>query len=261
MNIKTKAIKKITSVILSAILAVSMLSAGSINTYADEETSSLYFETSNAMTAQDTSAWTKTNHLIQTDSGCYLKLEFVSDEWGLTDDYWTKTFTLTNLKYTPNKDETITDFSELPLFKNASDMILFYPDDTYERIPWKNGKADYDNSERYLNVLKSNVDAGTVDLKPGDQIIGAFKETITDDINITFNGNEDTVYTGEHTGDLSDGIWCETDTGYYVKIYTTDTTGNYRYTLVDEGWGTPTGARVNWNHELKMDTYNKKVIL
>lgn len=113
---------------------------------------------------------------METVTGYYIKLEPTEDKWGLTDDYWTNTFTLTNVEYTPDEDETIANFSEYPLFKNANDMVLFYPDGTYELIPWVNGKADYDNAERYINVLEQNVDVGMVELQPGQQIIGAYAE-------------------------------------------------------------------------------------
>ncbi len=113
---------------------------------------------------------------METVTGYYIKLETAEDEWGLTDDYWTNTFTLTNVEYTPDEDETIMEFSDYPLFKNANDMVLFYPDGTYEHIPWTNGEADYDNAQRYINVLESNVEAGTVELQPGEQIIGAYAE-------------------------------------------------------------------------------------
>lgn len=122
------------------------------------------------------SYFTFSNIKMETVAGYYIKLETVEDQWGLTDEYWTDTFTLTNVEYTPDEDETIANFSEYPLFKNANDMVLFYPDDTYEHIPWVNGKADYDNAERYINVLEQNVDVGMVELKPGQQIIGAYAE-------------------------------------------------------------------------------------
>ena len=122
------------------------------------------------------SYFTFSNIVMETITGYYLKVDKVADKWGLTNDYWNQTFTLTNVEYVPAEGEVITNFSDYPLFKNADDMVLFYPDGTYEHIPWKNGKADYDNSERYINVLESNVDAGTVKLKPGEQIIGAYAE-------------------------------------------------------------------------------------
>ena len=122
------------------------------------------------------SYFTFSNIKMETVTGYYIKLEPTEDKWGLTDDYWTNTFTLTNVEYTPDEDETIANFSEYPLFKNANDMVLFYPDGTYELIPWVNGKADYDNAERYINVLEQNVDVGMVELQPGQQIIGAYAE-------------------------------------------------------------------------------------
>lgn len=122
------------------------------------------------------SYFTFSNIKMETVTGYYIKLETVEDQWGLTDEYWTDTFTLTNVEYTPDENEIIANFSEYPLFKNANDMVLFYPDDTYEHIPWVNGKADYDNAERYINVLEQNVDVGLVELEPGQQIIGAYAE-------------------------------------------------------------------------------------
>ena len=122
------------------------------------------------------SYFTFSNIKMETVTGYYIKLETVEDEWGLTDDYWTNTFTLTNVEYVPDEDETIANFSEYPLFKNAKDMVLFYPDNTYEHIPWSDGKADYENSKRYIDVLNSNVQVGTVELELGQQIIGAYAE-------------------------------------------------------------------------------------
>ena len=43
---------------------------------------------------------------------------------------------------------------------------------------FKNGKADYDNSERYIDLFSSNAqDSSMLDLKPGEKIIGAYSET------------------------------------------------------------------------------------
>lgn len=122
------------------------------------------------------SYFTFSNIVMSNVTGYYIKLETTPDKWGLTNSYWKNTFTLTNVEYVPTEEETIMDFSEYPLFKNAKDMILFYPDGTFEHIPWVNGKADYNNAERYINVIDSNVEAGTVELKVGEQIIGAYAE-------------------------------------------------------------------------------------
>lgn len=122
------------------------------------------------------SYFTFSNIKMETVTGYYIKLETVPDEWGYTEDYWKETFTLTNVEYTPSEDETIANFDEYPLFKNAKDMILVYPDGTYEIIPWKNGKADYANAKRYINVLDQDVDVGLVKLEVGERIIGAYAE-------------------------------------------------------------------------------------
>ncbi len=122
------------------------------------------------------SSFTFSNIKMETVTGYYIKLETVADQWGLTEDYWTNTFTLTNVEYTPAEDETIANFDEYPLFKNANDMVLFFPDKTYEYIPWVNGKADYDDAKRYIDVLSQNVDVGMVELQVGEQIIGAYAE-------------------------------------------------------------------------------------
>lgn len=122
------------------------------------------------------SSFTFSNIKMETVIGYYIKLETVPDEWGYTEDYWKETFTLTNVEYTPSEDEIITNFDEYPLFKNAKDMVLVYPDGTYEIIPWKNGKADYANAKRYINVLDQDVDVGLVKLEVGERIIGAYAE-------------------------------------------------------------------------------------
>ncbi len=122
------------------------------------------------------SYFTFSNIKMETVTGYYIKLEPTEDLWNLTEDYWTNTFKLTTVEYTPSEDETIDSFDEYPLFKNAKDMVLFYPDETYEYIPWENGKADHDHSERYINVLTQNVNVGEVHLHPGEEIIGAYSE-------------------------------------------------------------------------------------
>lgn len=124
------------------------------------------------------SYFTFSNIKMETVTGYYIKLEQADDEWGLTDEYWANTFTLETIEYTPEENETIKDFSEHPMFKNATDMVLFYPDDSFEHIPWISGKADYDNSERYIDLFSSNAqDSSMLDLKPGEKIIGAYAET------------------------------------------------------------------------------------
>ncbi len=125
---------------------------------------------------QQQSYFTFSNIVMETVTGYYIKLEATEDMWGLTDDYWTKTFTLTAVDYIPAEGETIDEFSEYPMFKNANDMVLFYPDGSFEHIPWVNGKADYENAERYINIIDSNVNVGAIKLEPGEQIIGAYAE-------------------------------------------------------------------------------------
>ncbi len=123
------------------------------------------------------SYFTFSNIRMQTVSGYYVKLEEVKDQWGLTGDYWSKTFTLTSMEYSPDEDEIIEDFSENDIFKNTSDMILFYPDGSFERIPWANGKADYENAERYINLFGTDQESASIlDLEPGTTIIGAYAQ-------------------------------------------------------------------------------------
>lgn len=122
------------------------------------------------------SYFTFSNIVMETVTGYYIKLEPSEDIWGLTNDYWTETFTLTSVDYTPAEGETIAEFSDYPMFKDARDMVLFYPDGSFDHIPWVDGKADYENAERYINIIDSNVNAGTIKLEPGEQIIGAYAE-------------------------------------------------------------------------------------
>ena len=122
------------------------------------------------------SYFTFSNIVMETVTGYYIKLEPSEDIWGLTNDYWTETFTLTAVDYTPAEGETIAEFSDYPMFKDARDMVLFYPDGSFDHIPWVDGKADYENAERYINIIDSNVNAGTIKLEPGEQIIGAYAE-------------------------------------------------------------------------------------
>ncbi len=79
-----------------------------------------------------------------------------------------------------------------------------------------------------------------------------------ENINLNFDGNNSTSYTGTLTGDLTNGIWFTTDKGYYINVYTTDTTGKYSHSLVSNGWGASTSSTNNWAHELKIATYNSK---
>lgn len=121
------------------------------------------------------SYFTFSNIKMQTVSGYYVKLEEVKDQWGLTGDYWSKTFTLTSMEYSPDEDEIIEDFSENALFKNTKDMILFYPDGSFERIPWANGKADYENADRYIDLFGADQESASIlDLEPGTTVIGAY---------------------------------------------------------------------------------------
>lgn len=121
------------------------------------------------------SYFTFSNIKMQTVSGYYVKLEEVKDQWGLTGDYWSKTFTLTSVEYSPDEDEIVEDFSEHAMFKKAKDMILFYPDGSFERIPWANGKADYENADRYIDLFGADQESASIlDLEPGATIIGAY---------------------------------------------------------------------------------------
>jgi hypothetical protein len=122
------------------------------------------------------SYFTFSNIKMQTVTGYYLKVDETEDQWDLTNSYWTNTFTLSYVEYEPVDGVTITDFSEYPLFKNATDMLLFYPDGTYERIPWINGKADYNNAKRYIDILKYNTGVETRDLELGEMIVGTYSE-------------------------------------------------------------------------------------
>ncbi|MDR0196684.1 MAG: hypothetical protein LBI36_00480 [Oscillospiraceae bacterium] len=122
------------------------------------------------------SYFTFANITMETITGYYLKLDMVADMWGLTNSYWDETFTLTCIEYTPDENETITELGEHPAFANATDMLLFYPDGTYERIPWSNGSANYALSKRYIDVLKYNLGIETRTLEPGEYIVGAYSE-------------------------------------------------------------------------------------
>lgn len=78
------------------------------------------------------------------------------------------------------------------------------------------------------------------------------------DINIDFDGTDDTSYTGDYSGNLSDGIWLTTSNGkdnYYVHIYTTSDKGEFRSTFGSPGFGLYTSTYHHWAHELKMATY------
>lgn len=79
-----------------------------------------------------------------------------------------------------------------------------------------------------------------------------------ENINLNFDGSNSTAFTGTLTGDLTNGMWFTTDKGYYINVYTTDTTGKYAYSLVTPDWGAYTYSTNNWDGELKIATYNSK---
>ena len=95
------------------------------------------------------------NIVVETVNDYYIKLEPAEDVWGLTDDYWTETSTLTAIDYITDEGKTITEFSEYPLFKNAKDMVLFCQDGSFDHIPWVDGKANYENAECYIILTQT----------------------------------------------------------------------------------------------------------
>lgn len=78
------------------------------------------------------------------------------------------------------------------------------------------------------------------------------------EINIDLDGTDNTAYTGDQSGDLSDGIWLTVSNGkntYYVRVYTTAESGEYRSTFGSPGLGFYTSTYHHWVHELRMSTY------
>jgi subtilisin family serine protease len=175
------------------------------------------------------------------------------------------------------KDETIFDedgnvLNQIfldPIEVTISGTVTEYDRTTKETKPLKNFKvAIYQQTEGVTG--DSIIASGTTSSD------GTYKITFNQqgDFVVKFSENKQvpiSVYNGKYTvdmqfelddeeytviDDLSDGIWCQTDKGYYIKIYTTDNTGKYTQTLVPESWGTSTYAIHRWNKELKMATYN-----
>lgn len=80
-----------------------------------------------------------------------------------------------------------------------------------------------------------------------------------DGFSFNLDGDGGTSYTGDaFSGDLSSGIWLKTTNGidnYYVQIYTTSDSGEFKSTFGAPGWGLYTSTYHHWAHELKMATY------
>lgn len=113
-------------------------------------------------------------------------------------------------------------------------------------------EIEKDNNSNSGN--NGNSDSGNEDwFEIGDDEIG--------DGGFSFNldGDGGTSYTGDaFSGDLSSGIWLKTTNGidnYYVRIYTTSDSGEFKSTFGAPGWGLYTSTYHNWAHELKMATY------
>lgn len=79
-----------------------------------------------------------------------------------------------------------------------------------------------------------------------------------DGINIDFTGDGDSSFTGDESGNLSDGVWLKIFDGadsYYARIYTTSDSGEYKSTFGSPGWGLHTTMYNYWTGQLKMATY------
>jgi PKD repeat protein len=102
-----------------------------------------------------------------------LAINIVNDEWGITNDYWTTTFTATNISDRDLYNVTAS-FSGSTFNCEISDMELIYPDGTVIIVPWQAGKPDFNNKNVYLPALIEDENTNYMTLKPGQSIIGAF---------------------------------------------------------------------------------------
>lgn len=113
--------------------------------------------------------------------GNALQLDIVYDVWGYTGDYWTCTFTLTNVSDRPLYNVTVSDFSGFAEFHEVTDMRLEYPDGTIVYVPWKDGKPVTDEMKQYLPVFGYDPKDSTLTLEPNEKIIGVYSVSKTED--------------------------------------------------------------------------------
>lgn len=142
---------------------------------------------------------------------------------------------------------------EIKLNKQGN-LIVWFSDEKQSEFYAYNGKYIFDAQfETEDNKNKDDDNNTNNDWEKND---GSDNEI--DEINIDFNGSDDTSYTGDYSGNLSEGIWLSTSNGrdnYYVHIYTTSDKGEFRSTFGSPGFGLYTSTYHNWVHELKMETY------
>jgi len=87
--------------------------------------------------------------------GSALKIEVWHDVWGIYNDYFTSTYTITNISDKPvyNIDiDFICTLIEANCEEDIGELIL-YGENGYTLIPYKNEKPDLDNIRTYFNVL------------------------------------------------------------------------------------------------------------
>lgn len=123
--------------------------------------------------SEDVKVTFKNKKPIEILGGKALKLDIVHDAWGKTDNYWTTTFTLTNISDKPiyNVQFDYTGYSE---FSHVTDMKLYYPDGTIEIIPWNNGKPSFDKKQIFLPAFLEFDIEQKLTLNPGESIIGVY---------------------------------------------------------------------------------------
>ena len=119
----------------------------------------------------------------------------------------------------------------------TADFMLITEDDDDEEDDDNNDQDDDDNDS-------------------DDQ--GYWEHEIDGEVIFTMDNPESSnLYGGNYFGDLSSGIWLETKTGYHIRIYIDNTSGEYTSSLVAAGWGYPATGIYSWKGELKIAVYDE----
>lgn len=142
-------------------------------------------------------------------------------------------------------------------FYEQGDFTVWFSDEKQSKFYAYNGEYIFDvRFETEDNEDKDTNDSNINDNNDWEKNDDSGSEI--SDINIDFDGTDNTSYTGDYSGNLSDGIWLTTSNGkdnYYVRIYTTSDSGEFKSTFGAPGWGLYTSTFHHWSHELKMSTY------
>lgn len=142
-------------------------------------------------------------------------------------------------------------------FNKQGDFVVWFSNEKQSKFYAYNGEYIFD----VCFETEDNEDKDTNDSNINDNNDWEKNDDLgseISDININFDGTDNTSYTGDYSGNLSNGIWLTTSNGkdnYYVRIYTTSDSGEFKSTFGSPGWGLYTSTFHHWSHELKMATY------